>query len=86
MMEDQVQEAWKWLKDNAAPVAVIVPIILALIAGVWAFYVRRNPSKSSEVNIPLELFTNALKEREKEVTKRLETVHDAERQVLLSSP
>ncbi len=29
MMKDQVQKAWKWLKDNAAPVAVVVPIISA---------------------------------------------------------
>ncbi|HJN25892.1 MAG TPA: hypothetical protein QGG18_09455, partial [Rhodospirillales bacterium] len=79
MMEDQVQEAWKWLRDNAAPVTVIGLII----AGVWAVYIRRNPPKSSEVGITLEQYTEALKRREKEVTKWLETVHDAERQVLL---
>ncbi len=83
MMEDQKQGAWGWLKDNAPPVMVLVTIITSLGSIVLSSYIYINPPTISNVTVGPEQFVKVLMEYKKEITKQLETVHEAERQVLI---
>lgn len=59
---------WDWIRSNVGPLGVIVPLVLAVIAGTWALYLHFAGSGGSQIVLTLKEYEEAL-EREKKRTR-----------------